>query len=106
MTAGGEILRAENSLLNVFAKKIFVWIRGHGPIGCQMATFRAQHDFFARKPFRGKLLERGADAALAALKAVVDGAVDDVDAVFHGGNDSGGVSRISFLVGLSKIGSD
>jgi hypothetical protein len=52
------------------------------------------------------MFDGGADATLAALEAVVDGAVDDVDAAFDGAGDAGGVGLIGFVAGRAEIGAD
>ena len=47
MTAGGKVLGGENSVLDVFAKEIFVGVGRHRAVGREVAAFGAQHDFFA-----------------------------------------------------------
>src|SRR6266571_2837401 len=106
MAAGGKILGAEHSPLNVFTEKIFVRVGGHRAVRRQITALRAQNDFFARKTFRPKLLQRRADAAFAALEAIINRAVEDVDAALHGGKDSNGIRFIGLFVGLAEIGSD
>ena len=94
MAAGDEVFRRENAGLDVFVQKIFGGLGGHGAIGSEVAALGANHDFVAGKPFGGELFDGGGDAALAALEAVINGGVDEVDAGFDGGDDGGGVVRI------------
>ena len=49
------------------------------------------------------MLERRADAAFAALKAIIDGAVEEVDSAFCGGDDRSGVGFIGHFVGLPEV---
>src|SRR5204862_4230988 len=49
------------------------------------------------------LLEPDAEVPLAALVAVVDGGVDDVDAVLEGFDESGGVLAVGDGVGVAEI---
>ena len=53
-----------------------------------------------------EIFDGGADAALAALETIVDGAVDDVDASFDGGGDTGGVGLIGFVTRGAEISAD
>ena len=80
MAAGDDVFRGEDSGLKIFVEKIFVGILGHGTVGREVAAFGADDEFFSGKSFCGELLDGGADVALAALEAVVDGRVDKVDA--------------------------
>ncbi len=106
VAAGDEIFRREDAGLNVFAQKIFGCIFGHGAIGSEIAAFGANHDLFAGEFFCGEVLDGCADAAFAALEAIVDGRVDDVDAGFHGGDDSRGVTGVHFRIELPEIRAD
>src|SRR5260370_29533961 len=83
MTSRGDVLRAEDAGLNVFAEKIFVGARGHVSVGSQIPSLGTEHDFFATDAFSCELLKRLADPALAALKSVVHRCVDPICAVFH-----------------------
>ena len=47
MTSRRNILRAEDSRLNVFAEKIFIGVGGHRTVGRQVAALGAHHDFVA-----------------------------------------------------------
>src|SRR2546429_6004641 len=95
MAARGKIFRGEDPWLDVLAEEIFVGVGGHGAVGRQIAALGREHEFFPGKPFCRKLLERRADAAFAALKAIIDGAVEEVDSAFCGGDDRSGVDRKS-----------
>src|SRR6266404_9285801 len=75
MTSCRNVIRGENSGLNVFAEKIFVRVGRHGSIWSQVAAFGAHHDFFAFESAPRELLDGCAKAALAALKPVIDGGV-------------------------------
>src|SRR6266446_8849028 len=101
-----DFIGLENSRLNVLAIEIFVGVRGHGTIGGEIAAFGAQDEFVAREAFLRKLLEGGADAALAALETIVDGRVDNVEAILDGGDYGGGVGAVGFVVGLAEVGAD
>src|SRR5207248_6261097 len=81
---GNDFLRRKDARLNVFVKKIFVGIGRHGAVGGQVTAFGANHEFVARDIFLGQQLDGCSDAALAALKSIVDGCVDYVDAALDG----------------------
>src|SRR5581483_8636186 len=106
VAAGGNVFCAENSRPNVFAEEIFVRIRGHGTVRRQVSALRADYKFLSRKTSGGELLKRRADAALPALKAVIDGRIENVDSVLNSRNDGFRVSRVRFLIGRSEICSD
>src|SRR5208282_6892697 len=103
VAAGDEVLWSEDAGLDVFVKKIFGGFLGHRAVGSQVAPFGADDEFFAGKTFCGELLDGCADAAFAALEAVIDGGVDEVNAGFSGGGDSGGVACIDLRIGLAEI---
>src|SRR5207248_11221127 len=106
MTAGGDILGVETSRLDVFAEKIFVGIGGHRTIRCQVAVLGAHDDFVTIEAFRGKLPDGRADTALAALKPVVNGGVDHVDAALDRRDGRCGIALIGFYVRLPEVGAD
>ena len=106
VAAGDEVFRRKDARLDVFAKKIFCRFGGHRAVGSEIAAFGADDEFFAGETLCGELLDGCADAAFAALEAVVDGGVDEVDAVFGGGDDCGGVARVDFWIGLAEVGAD
>src|SRR6266702_695897 len=106
MAATGDVLGAEDAGLNVFAEKIFVGVRGHVSVGSQMPALGTEHDFFATDALSCELLERRADAALAALKSVVDRGVDDICAAFHSCDRRHRVTCICLFVWLAEIRAD
>ena len=106
MTARRDIFRAENSRLNVFAEEIFVGVPGHGPIGRQVTTLRAHHDFVSFNAFGRKLPDGRADASLAALKSVIDRGVDHIDPAFHRRDGRRSVALIRLSVRFPEIGAD
>src|SRR5436309_8320244 len=106
MTAGGDIFGTENSRLDVFAEKIFVGIGRHCSIWRQVAALGAHDDFVTIETFRGKLPDGRADTALAALKPVVNGGVDHVDAALDRRDGRCGIALIGFCVRLSEVGAD
>src|SRR5260370_1672169 len=106
MAPRGDVLGAEGAGLNVFAEKIFVGIRGHVSVGSQIPSLGTEQDFFATDALSCELLERLADAALAALKSVVDRGVDHIGAVFHSCGRRHRVTCICLFVWLAEIRAD
>src|SRR5277367_3882871 len=106
VAAAYKVVRAEYSGLDVFAIEIFRRIGRHCAIGSQIPALGAENKFFARDSLFGQILDGGADAALASLKAVVDGRIDNVDAALDRRRNRRGVALISLVVGLAEIGAD
>src|SRR5271155_5056850 len=103
MAAADQILGGKNAWLNIFAEKIIVGVRRHGPVGRQKAAFRANDKLFARVSFGGQLFQRRADAAFAALKAIVDGGVKRIDSALCGEYCRRGVTFVGLAIGLAEI---
>src|SRR5258708_26655652 len=106
MAAGGDIFRGKNPGLNVLAEEIFVGVSGHRSVRRQISTLGANHDLLALETSCCKLLDRGAEASLAALKSVIDGSVENVDAVFHCGDRRGRIPFIGPGVWLAEVCAD
>src|SRR5260370_29271303 len=106
VTASDDVLRAKHSRLEIFSEEILVWIGWHRPIRRQIAAFRAKNQLLARNAFRGELLDRGADAALAPLEAVVDRRVNDVDSALSCRNHRRRVALVGFRVRLTEVRAD
>jgi hypothetical protein len=106
MAAGCNVLGLKDSALHVFLKKIAVGIGGHPAVRSEVAGFRANYHLLARKAFFFQLDESGSDAAFAALKTIVDGGVDHVDAVFDGHDDRGRIGGVGAFIGLPEVGAD
>ena len=106
MAAGGDILRGENSRLNVFAEEVFVRVAGHRPVGRQVTAFGAHHDFVSFNAFRHKLPDGRADASFAALKSVIDRRVDYIDAAFHRRDGCCRITLIRLFVRFPEVRAD
>ncbi len=106
VTSGGNVLGGKNSALNIFLKKILIGISRHFAVGREIAGFSAKHQLVARIAFSLELHQRRADAAFAALKAVIDRGIGNVDSILHGRHDRRGVRRVGALVGLAEIGAN
>src|SRR5258706_15623425 len=106
MAVGRDILCRENSGLNVFAEDIFVGVSGHREVRRQISTLGANHDLLALETSCCKLLDGGAEASLAALKSVIDGSVENVDAVFDRGDGRGCIPLVSLCVRLPEVGAN
>src|SRR5258706_1353495 len=106
MASGGNVFCGKNSRLNVFVEEILVWIGWHGAVRRQITSFGAEDKFVAKDAPGGELLDGRADGTLAALEAVVDRGVDEVDAVLRGGDDCFRVGAVSAGIRLAQISSD
>ncbi len=106
VAARDDVFGGEHAGLKVLAEKIFVGILGHGAVWSQVAALGANHELVARKSFCCKLFDGRTDVALAALKTVVNGCVDKIDAAFGCRDDRCGVTRIDLRIGLAEIGAD
>ena len=106
VAAADDVVGSEDAGLDVFAIEVVVGIGRHCAVGREVAAFGAEDEFFAGESLLEQVFDGGADAALAALEAIVDGAVDDVDAAFDGAGDAGGVGLIGFVGGRAEIGAD
>ncbi len=106
MAALHDFVGFEDAGLDVLAVEIFVGVGGHRPVGREISAFRAENEFVARKALLRELLESGADAALAALEAVVHGCVDNVDAVLDGGHHRCGVTTVRLVIRLAEVGAN
>ena len=106
VAAADDVVGIENAGLDVFAIEVVVGIGRHRAVGREVAALGAEDEFFAGVALFGEVFDGGADAAFAALEAIVDGAVDDVDAAFDGAGDAGGVGLIGFVAGRAEVGAD
>src|SRR5882762_5503442 len=106
MAARRDIFCAENSGLNVFTEKIFVGVGGHRTVRRQVAALCAYHDFVSFKTLRGKLPDGRGDTSFAALKPVVDGGVDYIDAALDRRDGRGCVAFIRFCIRLTEVRAD
>ena len=99
---GGEETRADVGLLEVAA--------GVGRVAAverQIAALRADHDLVALQlAFGDQRRERHPDDALAALRAVVDGGINDVGAEGDRGDERLAVAGVGRVVGLAEICAD
>ncbi len=92
--------------MNIFLEKILIGIGGHFAVGCEVAGFCAKNELIARVAFGFQLHQGSANAAFAALKAIIDRSVGDIDPGFDGAHDGCGVGGVGALVGLAEIGAD
>ncbi len=69
--------------------------------GSQKSGFGTNDNFIALEAPEGR-----ADAPFGSLAAIVDGAIEEVDAVFTGGNQGVGVGPVGRVIGLAEIGAD
>ena len=106
MATGDDIFCGENSQLNVLAEEIFVGVSRHRPVRRQISTFGADHNLLALEIFCCKLLDGRADASFAALQSVIDGSVENVDAVFHRGDGRRCISLVSLCVRLPEVSAE
>src|SRR5260370_7361361 len=103
MATGRDIFRGKNPGLNVFAEEIFVGVSGHRSVWRKISTLGANHDLLALETSCCKLLDGCADVSFAALKSVIDGSGENVDAFFHRGDGRGCISLVSLCVRLPEV---
>jgi len=88
------------------SKKIAIGVGGHGAIGRQVAALGADHEFVAGQALVGQYLQRGADVAFAALKAIVDRRVKHIESRESGFNQRSRITRIGAVRRLAEIRTD
>ena len=101
-----NVLRVEHAFLNVLIEEILVGLRGHFAVGREIASFGADNDFVPRETAPGELGKRVPNAAFAALEAVVDRGIYEVDSAFHRGDYSFRVCGIGGRVGIAEVRAD
>jgi len=106
MASRSNLFCAKDSALEEFVREVFISIRRHFSIGSQESGFCANHNFVTSETLSKKLLQRSAHGTLAALKAIINGGVDDVAAIFDSTYDCSRVSSVCGAIGLAEISSD
>lgn len=101
-----DILRTENTRLDIFAREILVRVFRHLAVGSQESGLGANDDFVARKAPSRELPERGSDGTLAPLQAIVDRRIHHVDPAFDGRDDGAGVALVGLFIGFAEIRPD
>src|SRR3984957_10590936 len=106
VASADDVVGRQDARLNVFAIEVVVRIGRHRAVGREVTALRANDEFFAGVALLEEVFDGGADAAFAALKSIVDSAVDDVDPSFDGGCDTGGGGLIGFVTRSAEISAD
>ena len=86
--------------------KVTARVRRRFPIVRNKTTFGCHNDLIAVETSGTEFLKRRSDGALAALQAVIDGAVDDIAAGLDGADNGLVVLLVGVGVVISQIGAD
>ena len=104
MHAAGQLLGIKNAGLHVLPHEIAAGVGGHVAIEGEIACLGADEDLI---PFEfsgsSQLLQSCADVAFGALVAVVDGAVEHIDAGAQGSGNGLYVRVIGCIIGLAQV---
>src|SRR5262249_12385586 len=103
VASGNDVFRAEYAWLDILTEEVLVGIGGHGVVRREVAAFGRKDDFFARDTVGAELSERGADATFAALEAIVDSGVQNVDPGLDSGDRRRRVASVGGRIGLAEI---